>query len=166
MNPHDRPRLVPELDVVKLDISINFYVDICGFAIRYRRDEEAFAYLELDGAELMLQEASGPGRRFRTAPLQRPYGRGINLQIEVSDIQTLYYRIRAAGAAIIVPLEIVWYRVEGASIGSRQMVVADPDGYLLRFFEDIGTREPATHSHNVQPVGQAHNRSSGSRAGP
>ena len=39
-------------------------------------------------AELMLQEAEGPGRRFRTAPLQHPYGRGMNMQIEVDDAHT------------------------------------------------------------------------------
>ena len=37
--------------------------------------------LERDGVELMIQEAAGPGRRFRTAPLELPYGRGVNLQI-------------------------------------------------------------------------------------
>lgn len=29
----------------------------------------------------MLQEARGPGRRFRTAPLKYPFGRGITRQL-------------------------------------------------------------------------------------
>ena len=37
--------------------------------------DAVLAYLERGGAELMLQAASGPGRRFRTAPQERPHGR-------------------------------------------------------------------------------------------
>ena len=40
-------------------------------------------FIDLAGIHLMLEEAAGPGRRFRTAPLEYPYGRGANFQIEV-----------------------------------------------------------------------------------
>ena len=70
------PGLVPELDVSDLAQSLEFYVGLIGFAVRYERPEERFAYLTLDRAHLMLEEAEGPGRRFRRAPLERPYGRG------------------------------------------------------------------------------------------
>lgn len=33
-----------------------------------------------------------------------------------------------------------WYRVDEVESGNRQFVVADPDGYLLRFYEELGTR--------------------------
>jgi catechol 2,3-dioxygenase-like lactoylglutathione lyase family enzyme len=48
---------------------LRFYVDVCGFEVAYERPAEGFAYLDREGAELMLQAAAGPGRRFRTAPL-------------------------------------------------------------------------------------------------
>jgi len=133
-------RIVPELDVSDLDFSLAFYTALPGFRILYSRPEEKFAYLDLDGAHLMLEEAAGPGRRFRTAPLERPYGRGVNFQIEVEDAGALYERGRAAGCHFVIPLEERWYRKGTTFVGNRQFVVADPDGYLLRLFSDLGER--------------------------
>ena len=106
--------------------------------MRYERPEERFAYLERGRAELMLQEAAGPGRRLRTAPLERPLGRGVNLQIEVDeDVGLIEQRAVAAGHAVVVGVEEVWYRTPAGLEGNRQVVLADPDGYLLRFFTDL-----------------------------
>ena len=132
--------LVPELDVADLEISLDFYLAVLGFSVRYRRPEEAFAYLEREGAELMLQAAMGPGRRFRTALLEPPYGRGVNLQIACADVTGLHEAVVAAKAEVIVPLETRWYRAGDRELGNRQFVVVDPDGYLLRFFQDLGAR--------------------------
>lgn len=88
----------------------------------------------------MLQEAEGPGRRFRTAPLERPFGRGINLQMRVTDADALYARAESAGLTPVIPIEERWYRQGRVELGNRQFVVADPDGYLLRFFGDLGRR--------------------------
>jgi catechol 2,3-dioxygenase-like lactoylglutathione lyase family enzyme len=131
-----RPRLVPELDVTDLDRSLAFYTDVCGFAVRYRRAEDRFAYLEREGAELMLEEAHGPARRFRTAPLDAPFGRGVNFQIEVSDVRRLYDAVIAAGVDPVLEIEQRTYRVEQAEVLTVQFVIADEDGYLLRFFSD------------------------------
>lgn len=132
--------LVPELDVADLEASLGFYVKTLGFKVRYRRREDRFAYLEREGAELMLEEAEGPGRRFRTAPLVRPYGRGMNLQIACSNVARLHAKAVAAGGEVIIPLETRWYRAGAVEKGNRQFVVAEPDGYLLRFFQDLGPR--------------------------
>lgn len=134
---------MPELDVGELERSLEFYVGVCGFRVLYRRPEESFAYLERGGAELMLQEAGGPGRRFRTASLERPYGRGVNLQIEVSDARRLYEEVLGAGVAALVELELRRYRTGEGEAVNEQFVVADPDGYLLRFFtEPTATPRP------------------------
>jgi catechol 2,3-dioxygenase-like lactoylglutathione lyase family enzyme len=130
------PKLVPELDVADLSRALRFYVDLCGFRVDYERPEEGFAYLEREGAELMLQAADGPGRRFRTAPLENPYGRGVNFQIEVSDAGGLHATLLAAGVEPLIGLERRTYRVRGEGIATEQFVVADEDGYLLRFFAD------------------------------
>lgn len=89
----------------------------------------------------MLEEAAGPGGRFRTPPLEYPFGRGMNLQIEVADVDTLYSHVQQAGLAVAIPLEERWYRQAETEAGSRQFVMADPDGYLLRFFNDLGRRD-------------------------
>ncbi|HEY2661023.1 MAG TPA: VOC family protein [Caulobacteraceae bacterium] len=134
------PPLVPELDVTDLDASLRVYGEVLGFQILFVRPEERFAYLEREGVHLMLEEAGGPGRRFRTAPLERPYGRGINLQIRVSDVDGLCRRAVEAALDIVAPLEERWYRQGVMERGNRQFVVEDPDGYLLRFFSDQGVR--------------------------
>ncbi|MFN8389957.1 MAG: VOC family protein [Bdellovibrionota bacterium] len=134
------PRLIPELDVIDLDVSLKIYVDVFGFTVLYDRPEERFVMLGLEGAALMLEEAAGPGRRFRPAPLERPLGRGVNFQIQVSGVDALYQRVIKSGLEIIIPLEERWYRRGEHELGNRQFVVADPDGYLMRFFSDVGSR--------------------------
>jgi catechol 2,3-dioxygenase-like lactoylglutathione lyase family enzyme len=135
-------RLIPELDVHNLDKSLAFYVGVIGCEALYERPEERFVFLDFEGARLMLEEAAGPGRRFTTAPLEHPYGRGVNFQIQVGDVDDLYARVLAAQARVIIPIEQKWYRRDDHEVGNRQFVVADPDGYLLRFFTDLGRRPP------------------------
>jgi catechol 2,3-dioxygenase-like lactoylglutathione lyase family enzyme len=94
--------------------------------------------LEREGAELMLEQPTG--RTFLPAPLEYPFGRGMNLQIEVSDVVALYTRATAAGCPLFLELEERWYRKDEIELGNRQFVIQDPDGYLLRFFQDLGER--------------------------
>lgn len=141
------PLLIPELDVSDLDRSLAVYVNVLGFMLHTSRPEERFAYLVLDGVHLMLEEASGPGRRFRAAPLDYPFGRGMNLQIEVVDVDTLYANVRRAGLTVLIDLEERWYQQGGIEIGNRQFVMADPDGYLLRFFGNLGNRPAVRPDH-------------------
>lgn len=138
----DLPRLIPELDVTSLAASLEFYTTTLGFRVLYERPEERFAMLDLEGAQLMLEEAAGPGRRFNTAALERPFGRGVNLQILVRDAAALYRRVDAGGATVLIPIEQRWYRTAEGEQGNEQFVVCDPDGYLLRFFTDLGLRRP------------------------
>jgi catechol 2,3-dioxygenase-like lactoylglutathione lyase family enzyme len=133
-------KLTPELDVADLDRSLAFYVNVIGFRVLFDRPEERFACLDLAGIHLMLEEAAGPGRRFRTAPLEYPYGRGANFQIEVADVTATYERACAANASLLIPLEERWYRQQQIEYGKRQFVVVDPDGYLLCFYNNLGQR--------------------------
>ncbi|TDF90540.1 bleomycin resistance protein [Paenibacillus piri] len=129
------PRIVPELACANFKESLHFYIAILGFRVRYDRPEEQFAYLDLDGAELMLTHA---GIRLVHGIPSYPFGRGLNLQIEVQDIDTLYANVIAAGVPLFLPMEERWYRQGRQQTGNRQFVVSDPDGYLLRFFQDLG----------------------------
>jgi hypothetical protein len=70
--------------------------------------------------------------------LERAFGRGINFQIGASDVDALAAKVQAAGYPLFIALEDRRYRVrEGRHIVQRQFVVADPDGYLLRFIRAI-----------------------------
>lgn len=39
---------------------------------------------------------------------------------------------------LYLEVEDKWYRKDDYEVGNRQFVVADPDGYLLRFFQPLG----------------------------
>lgn len=135
----DWAALVPELMVSDLQRSRTFYCGLCGFSLRYERPEDGFLYLQLGRAQIMLEEAV-TGEGWVTAPLERPFGRGINLQIEVANVAALSGRLEAAGIRPFHPLHEAWYRDGAVEHGQAQVLVQDPDGYLLRFVEDLGTR--------------------------
>ncbi|MND51381.1 Glyoxalase-like domain protein [compost metagenome] len=133
--------LVPEFAVSDWLQSRRFYSDLIGFSVRYERPEEGFCYLELDGAELMIDQM-GLGRTFdiEGAPLEKPFGRGLNVQIRVRNVTAILKRLADAGVALYLPLEEKWYRRNDLEVGNLQFVVRDPDGYMLRLFEDLGER--------------------------
>ncbi|QLF69653.1 VOC family protein [Peteryoungia desertarenae] len=133
--------LVPELAVSNWRTSRAFCCDLIGFKVAYERPEEGFSFLTLGQAQLMIDQI-GIGRTFEVedAPLERPFGRGLNLQILVSRVQPVLERLARAGIDLYLPLEETWYRKDNHEVGNRQFVVADPDGYLLRLFEDLGER--------------------------
>jgi catechol 2,3-dioxygenase-like lactoylglutathione lyase family enzyme len=134
------PSLVPELDVSSVSSSLRFYEEVLGFAVAYARPDEGFVYLEREGAHLMIERAEGPGRRFQPAPLDRPFGRGVNFQLDVSDVVSVRDRTVSLGYELLVDLEDRWYRTGHVESGQRQVVVADPDGYLWRPFQRLGQR--------------------------
>lgn len=140
------PVLVPELDVSSVSSSLRFYEGALGFAVLYARPDEGFVYLARDGAHLMIERAEGPGRRFRTAPLDRPHGRGVNFQLEVSDVTSVRERIVSLGYELLVDLEDRWYRIGEVESAHRQLVVSDPDGYLWRPFQRLGQRPVVARS--------------------
>ena len=49
-------KLVPELLVSDFTASLDFYVRLIGFTVRYDRPAEKFAYLDFDGAEIMIEQ--------------------------------------------------------------------------------------------------------------
>ena len=135
-----RPRLVPELICSDLDRSLPFYRDLLGFRILYARLEERFVFLERDGAELMLEQPLDHDRLWPKAELAKPFGRGVNFEIQVSNVDHLHAAVRGAGLECFLPLEERWYRRDDMEIGVRQFAVQDPDGYLIRLSQSLGDR--------------------------
>ena len=133
--------LTPELAVTDWRKSRAFYCDLIGFSVRYERPEEGFCFLELGAAELMIDQI-GLTRTFMVAgaALDYPLGRGVNLQILVPSVTDVLTRLTEAGIPLFLPPEEKWYRRGDMEVGNRQFAVADPDGYLLRPFEDLGSR--------------------------
>ena len=130
--------LVPELYCSDFSRSVEFYCSVLGFRIVYARKEENFAFLDREGAQLMLEQPTG--RTWLTGPLEQPYGRGVNFEIEVTDALALHAGCTAAGASTFLSPEEKWYRRETVLLGVRQFIVQDPDGYLLRFSQPLGIK--------------------------
>ena len=89
---------------------------------------------------ISVQGGARANRTLLAAELEYPYGRGVNLQIEVANIAALYAAVQPAAWPVFLELETRWNRRSDLLLGNRQFVVQDPDGYLLRFFEDLGSR--------------------------
>jgi catechol 2,3-dioxygenase-like lactoylglutathione lyase family enzyme len=132
----NRPALVPELGVTDITASLRFWRDICGFAVLYDRPEDGFACIERDGARIMLDRL-GSTRDWVAAPLEYPFGRGMNLEIAVASVQPLLDACAAAGWRLFLPPEEKSYRVGAGAVQVRQFIVQDPDGYLVRFSERL-----------------------------
>lgn len=133
--------LVPELTVTDLEASLRFY-RAAGFSERFRRDDPPFAYLDLGRAQIMLEERHAGG--WNIEPLDRPLGRGINFQIEVVDVRATRDALVGIGFRPFRELKETWYPVsETVEEGQREFLVQDPDGYLMRFAQPLGSRERA-----------------------
>jgi catechol 2,3-dioxygenase-like lactoylglutathione lyase family enzyme len=128
--------VVPELAVTDWRKSLAFYCDILDFDMVYARPDEGFAFLRHGEAQLMIDQI-GIGRTFGDAASLRAgaLGRGINLQIRVASLDPLLEGLRRAGVSLLLDCEERIYTVAGQDMMQRQFVVADPDGYLLRFCE-------------------------------
>ena len=132
--------LVPELTVLDIEKSLAFYTDLLGFEVLFSRPEARFAYLGLGDAQLMLDQY-GEGQGWgETGRLEPPLGRGINFQIEVETLEPILTRLAGAAQPLFVTPEENWYQQDGELHGNREFLVQDPDGYLLRFSEYLGTK--------------------------
>ena len=131
-------KIIPELSVTNLKQSLDFYKCI-GFKIEYERPENKFAFISLGEIQFMLQEVSD-NNKWDVAPLSYPFGNGINFQLEVSDIDAVYNALKDNNYKIAFEMEENWYRQDDKLLGNREFLVQDPDGYLLRFSEDLGEK--------------------------
>jgi catechol 2,3-dioxygenase-like lactoylglutathione lyase family enzyme len=135
-----RNSLVPELMVTDVERSLAFWVGCLGFEVAYQRPEDGFAYLDLNGAHVMLEQAQPHAGQWLTAPLSKPFGRGINLQIDVVAVAPLIQQLAQAGHPLYRDCSDTWYRADALEIGQREFIVQDPDGYLIRLVERLGER--------------------------
>ncbi len=122
--------LIPELTVKDIGTTKRFYTDTLGFKMEYERREDRFIFLSLEGNQLMFEEING---HWETGELEYPFGRGINLEMTVSDITGLYDRIVSEGIPLFREMRTTAYRTAEGEMSQAEFLIQDPDGYLLRF---------------------------------
>lgn len=133
-------QMIPEFDVFNLKETLDFYVGLIGFSVKYTREEDKFVFLQLDKTQIMIQELNLENNKWETGKLEYPLGRGINFQIEVSNIDDIYINLKNAKYKIFVPMEENWYRQDDKLLGNKEFLVLDPNGYVLRFSQDLGEK--------------------------
>ena len=130
--------MVPELSVSNFERSLAFYVDVLGFSIRIRRENPDFVYLEQEHVQMMLEQISDEG--WITGELEVPLGRGVNFQVELSDLEPLVKRLQTHKVSLFREMKETWYDIGEKLSGERELLLQDPDGYLLRFTQHLGEK--------------------------
>ncbi len=115
-------RTVPMLAVADLTRSIEFYRRL-GFVAKRYRDGDGYAFLTRDRFELHLC------RSDTLVEGQHP-GNGVYFYLARGSAGTLEVEFRAAGAPMLSPLAPREWKM-------NEFVLADPDGNLLRFGEEL-----------------------------
>lgn len=125
-------KLIPELSVSDINKTREFYVDILGFKICYERPEDKFIFVEKDGNQIMLEQIND---NWNVGKMEYPFGRGINFEMTISDVDAVYERIEKAGIKLFRKMEVKDYECGDETVHQKQFLVQDPDGYLLRFVD-------------------------------
>ena len=121
--------LIPELYISDFKKSLKFYFDI-GFKIEYQRTNPDFAFLSFQKSQIMIQQSEP---EWTTGKLEYPYGRGINFQINVKNIDLIYFLITKNNYPVKTQIEENHYKKGNKTLTCKEFLVMDPDGYLLRF---------------------------------
>lgn len=127
--------MVPELLVSNFSRSLDFYTKQVGFSVMFQRKEPSFAYLDLNGAQLMIEEDHDGS--WQVGAMNSPRGRGINLQIDVPDLKVVESRLKSSATPMFRALHESWYETSEGPVGQLELLVQDPDGYLIRLVSDI-----------------------------
>ena len=125
-------KLIPELSVSDINKTREFYVDVLGFKICYERQEDKFIFVEKDGNQIMLEQIND---NWNVGKMEYPFGRGINFEMTISDVDAVYERIEKAGMKLFRKMEVKDYECGNETVHQKQFLIQDPDGYLLRFVD-------------------------------
>lgn len=128
--------LIPELYVSDFQKSLDFYNKVLGFKIEYKRENPLFAFLSYQGSQLMIQKEDND-QEWQNGKPDYPYGRGLNFQIETDNVDKIARLLELNKYPIKREIKESWYREENILHGCKEILVMDPDGYLLRFSQGL-----------------------------
>jgi lactoylglutathione lyase len=117
--------IVVELFVSDIERSLAFYRSL-GFEVAKRFDD--YVLIRRGEIRLALQgdahAVTGP-HYFTPHIARTPRGTGVEISIQVADVDAEYIRAKTAGLTIVKG-------IQDRQWGARDFRVADPDGYFLR----------------------------------
>lgn len=119
--------LAPELFVPDVSEAVHFYTEKLGFsAFRVERHDErdVFAIVAMGKAVVMF--AADSLYQAMGGSIESPRGVAIDIRIMVDDVDAVYRRCAENGVTIVHDIADRYY-------GLRDFVIADPNGFRLRF---------------------------------
>lgn len=129
--------LIPELSVTDIEKSKWFYIELLGFKLEYEREDDKFIFVSLEEeTQMMLEEING---HWDTGELKYPFGRGINFQIDIEDVQPVIDRLRKQNIPLFREPTVSKYKSNDTTFIQKEFLVQDPDGYLLRFSQEMAS---------------------------
>ena len=119
--------IAPHFLVEDVARAAEYYRDKLGFEIGpYFQDPPVFVIIQRDGVAIQLSRMEGG----RGGSNRKWKNEAVDAYICVEDVDRLYREVAAANATILqVPLL--------KEYGMKEMDVADRDGYVIRFGEDV-----------------------------
>jgi catechol 2,3-dioxygenase-like lactoylglutathione lyase family enzyme len=131
--------LIPELLVSDLTQSLDFYVNKLGFEVEFERPDDKFAFIVYQDSQIMLEQDHETA--WLTAEISYPRGRGLNFEIETNSLEAIITRIVAHQIPYFRPPKENWYAIKnGIYEEVKELLIQDPDGYLLRFQQYLGEK--------------------------
>ena len=118
-------RAMPVLEVTDVARSIAFYRDTLGFSAAVWGEPAEFAIMQRGTVSIALDGSE----RGRTANNQHWAA-----YIYVADVDALYEEFNKLGVSIA-------REIEDAHYGCRDFDIADPDGYILAFGQDLDVNQ-------------------------
>ena len=125
-------KLIPELTVSDINTTKKFYTEVLGFKIEYERINDKFAFLSLGEAQLMIEQIND---NWTVGELKYPFGNGINLQIEIDNLDSFVKKVKSKNIILFKDIFTSYYQCDNVCYMEKEVLILDPDGYLLRFSE-------------------------------
>lgn len=107
---------------------IEFYQRLSG--IEATRLADGFAEMRFEGATLAIS-SEHLIKLFNQGAATAAANRSAILEFEVQDVDTVFERMNASGATIVMPTTLM-------SWGNRSLLLRDPDGNLVNVFSRPG----------------------------
>ena len=117
-------KMSPQLLVVNIDRSIEFYIKELGFDLDFRY-EDFYAGISKDGFSIHLKS----GKPSTEERKNKRENEDLDIVFSVEGIRDLYNEFLNKTVEILQPLRDRPY--------GKEFYIADPDGYILAFLEDV-----------------------------
>lgn len=124
-------QVTPFMHVADVGATVDFFVDVLGFALLYR--QPGYAYIEREGCGMRILEA-GEGNELI------PGNRRFRYYFDVRDVDALYAELKPKLDAL--PKGDV-HGPADKPYGQRELLVLVPDGDLVAFGQGIFTPKDA-----------------------